>query len=123
MKARIMMGKWMMMMRTCFTVSKGGTKESRGIAAKSKKVEDHCCHRVGLFFVVRIVRLEKNQNRFWLLGSSEQAMYTREAFWTKLVLILYFFQPIFFLPFYTQDGISETTQRCIAEFYNVTLSR
>ena len=61
MKAKIMMDKWMMMMMTCFTVSKGGTKESGGVAAKSKKVEDHRCHRVCLFLVVRIVRLEKIQ--------------------------------------------------------------
>ena len=49
-----MMIKW-----TCFTVSKSGTKESGGVAAKSKKVEDHRCHRVCLLLVVRIVRLEK----------------------------------------------------------------
>ena len=44
---------------TCFAVSEGGTKESGGVAAKSKKVEDHRCHRVCLLLVVRIVRLEK----------------------------------------------------------------
>ena len=48
-----------LMMRTCFTVGKGSTKESRGVAAKSKKVEDHRCHRVCLLLVVRIMRLEK----------------------------------------------------------------
>ena len=49
-----MMTKW-----TCFTVSKSSTKESGGVAAEGKKVEDYRCHRVCLLLVVRIVRLEK----------------------------------------------------------------
>ena len=53
------MDMWMWMMRTCFTVGKGSTKESGGIAAKSKKVEDHRCHGACLLLVVRIVRLQK----------------------------------------------------------------
>ena len=44
-KARMMMTDMlMMMMRTCFTVSKSSAKESGGVADKSKKVEDHRCH-------------------------------------------------------------------------------
>ena len=48
-----------MMMRTCFTVSKSSAKESGGVAAKSKNVEDHRCHGARLLLVVRIVGLGK----------------------------------------------------------------
>ena len=58
MNVRIAMDMWMWM-RTCFTVSKSSTKESGGVAAKSKKVEDHRCHGACLLLVVRIVRLQK----------------------------------------------------------------
>ena len=44
---------------TCFAVSEGGTKESGGVAAKSKNVEDHRCHGARLLLVARVVRLGK----------------------------------------------------------------
>ena len=44
---------------TCFAVSEGGTKESGGVAAKSKNVEDHRCHGARLLLVARVVGLGK----------------------------------------------------------------
>ena len=74
-----MKGRIVMMTRTCFTVSKSSTKESGCVAAKSKKVEDHRCHRVCFLLVVRIVRLEKRKLKT-ILG------FGNIKIWTKLVL-------------------------------------